>query len=409
MLAPSAWAMKQWGQVQLGDRRRTRRAVAIGARMAALPEASLPQQMEDPAALKGAYRLLNHPEVTQEKLTQPHREQTLAAARTPARKVILFIHDTTELSYGHHPHTKNLGPVGSGQDQGLLVHSVLAVQPSPREVLGLAALQIVRRQAWGDQPPPRWRRSPEGRVWIEAAQAIGPAPAGVLWVHVADRGGDIFEFMATCQALDEHFLIRAVHNRVLPLAQPRPIPKHPRRPRRAGQARVGAKRFGLRDYARSLAPAPGSTYTLDVPAREQQPARVATLQVSWAPVKLAASRMAPRDVRARGAMAVWVVRAWEPAPPPDVAPLEWILLTSLPTSTLAEAHERLSWYACRPIVEDYHQCLKTGCRVERSQLDDGADLERLLGFAAPIAVRLLQLREAARHVPETLIPLANSP
>jgi hypothetical protein len=44
--------------------------------------------------------------------------------------------------------------------------------------------------------------------------------------------------------------------------------------------------------------------------------------------------------------------------------------------------------------------LKTGCRVEDSQLDDGADLQRLLGFAAPIAVRLLQLRQAARNIPD---------
>ncbi|MCL5996246.1 MAG: hypothetical protein M1546_09330 [Chloroflexi bacterium] len=44
--------------------------------------------------------------------------------------------------------------------------------------------------------------------------------------------------------------------------------------------------------------------------------------------------------------------------------------------------------------------LKTGCRVEAAQLDDGADLERLLGFALSIAVRLLQLRQLARHAPE---------
>jgi len=47
-------------------------------------------------------------------------------------------------------------------------------------------------------------------------------------------------------------------------------------------------------------------------------------------------------------------------------------------------------------------CLKMGCRVEQSQLDDHADLERLLGFVAPIAVRLLQVRQQARQTPEAL-------
>ena len=47
-------------------------------------------------------------------------------------------------------------------------------------------------------------------------------------------------------------------------------------------------------------------------------------------------------------------------------------------------------------------CLKTGCRVEQSQLNDRADLERCSGFAAPIAVRLLHLRQHARQTPEVL-------
>jgi hypothetical protein len=40
--------------------------------------------------------------------------------------------------------------------------------------------------------------------------------------------------------------------------------------------------------------------------------------------------------------------------------------------------------------------------VECSQLNDGLDIQKLLGFAAPIAVRLLQLRQEARHAPDVL-------
>jgi hypothetical protein len=54
------------------------------------------------------------------------------------------------------------------------------------------------------------------------------------------------------------------------------------------------------------------------------------------------------------------------------------------------------------VVEDYHQCLKTGCSMEERQLQDGEGLMRLLGFLAPAAVRLLQLREIARLNPERL-------
>jgi hypothetical protein len=80
--------------------------------------------------------------------------------------------------------------------------------------------------------------------------------------------------------------------------------------------------------------------------------------------------------------------------------LEWLLLTSLPITDLTRARCAVAWYSCRPLAEDYHQCLKTGCRVEQRQLDEGDDILRLLGFLAPIAVRLLQLRQAARDNPE---------
>jgi hypothetical protein len=100
-------------------------------------------------------------------------------------------------------------------------------------------------------------------------------------------------------------------------------------------------------------------------------------------------------------MEAWVVRVWEPDPPPAIKePIEWIVLTSVPTRREAEAWERIAWYTYRWTNEDYHQCLKTGCRVEQRNLQDQPALERLLAICAPIAIRLLQLRDMARTEPE---------
>ncbi len=63
-------------------------------------------------------------------------------------------------------------------------------------------------------------------------------------------------------------------------------------------------------------------------------------------------------------LTVWVIRVWEEQAPEGEPPLEWLLLTSLPTTTLEQAWERVDWYRQRWLVEDYHQCLKSGCRVE---------------------------------------------
>src|SRR5207249_11883352 len=99
-------------------------------------------------------------------------------------------------------------------------------------------------------------------------------------------------------------------------------------------------------------------------------------------------------------LVVWVVRVWEPRPPDGVEPVEWVLLTSVPTQTGEQAWERVDWYRARWIVEDYHQGLKTGCRVEQRQVQTYEGLRTLLGVLSPEAVRLLQLRTLARQAPE---------
>jgi len=380
----SEWAAQQWARVDLGDQRLNRRALVIGGKMAAQPEASLPNQMGSRAALRGAYRLFNHPAVSLAALLTPHWQATVEAAGQAA--LVLMVEDTTELDYTAHPHTRGLGPIGDGRGQGLLLHSTLAVLPDTRSVLGLAHAQVVLRTPTPASRP-HWTRSAEGRVWQVSAQAVGRPPAGVVWVHVSDRGSDDFEYLSECRSLDKDFVVRVCHNRALDWPADAPQATQP-----------DAQR--LIDYARSLPAQPGSTYRVRVPATPHQPAREAQLVLTWAAVRVPAPTQAPAAIRRLPPLDAWVVRAWEVDPPPGVEPIEWILLTSWPVAHVAEARRTIDWYTCRWLCEDYHQCLKTGCRVEHSQLDEGTDLQRLLGFAAPVAVRLLQLRQTARQTPE---------
>ena len=76
---------------------------------------------------------------------------------------------------------------------------------------------------------------------------------------------------------------------------------------------------------------------------------------------------------------MWVIRVWEAQAPEEEEPLEWILATSVPTTTLEQAWERVEWYRHRWLVEDYHQCLKSGCRIEERQRPRVEGLMRRLG------------------------------
>ena len=177
MLSTGAWAAQQWAQVELGDRRLTRRAVAMGMQMAADAEASLPEQMGSPSALKAAYGLLNHPGVSLAALTAPHRQQTLHAAG--AEPVVLLVEDTTELDFTAHASKTGLGPIGDGRGRGLLLHSTLALVPANRALLGLAHAQVVLRQPKAERAK-KWVRTPEGRVWEYRPRRWGTSCRGLL-------------------------------------------------------------------------------------------------------------------------------------------------------------------------------------------------------------------------------------
>ena len=96
-----------------------------------------------------------------------------------------------------------------------------------------------------------------------------------------------------------------------------------------------------------------------------------------------------------------ILRVWEVNAPEDVEePIEWLLLTTVPTITLEDALLRVRWYTYRWLSEDYHKCLKTGCSIELRQFDHADDIKRLLGFMSPIAIRILQLRQFSRFNPQ---------
>ncbi len=91
----------------------------------------------------------------------------------------------------------------------------------------------------------------------------------------------------------------------------------------------------------------------------------------------------------------WCIRAWSVD-----GDLEWMLFTTVPVTDANSALIQLDWYACRWLIEEYHKCLKTGCAIEKRQLNSANALVTLLGFFAVVAVRLLQLGQISRSHPQ---------
>lgn len=328
-------------------------------------------------ATKALYRLLGEEDVTFAALMQPHFEQTRAQATTAP--VILRVPDTTDIDLSHRHQISGVGQIGNERGRGFFLQTVLAVQPATGAVLGCMAQEpFVRIPApEGEGRSKRHKREQrETDVWMRQVQAIGTPAPGRTWVHVGDRGADMFPFFQACQQTQTHFLVRAAQNRRV-------------------QGQDTAIDYSLRQ-ARSW-PSQASR-PFEVPARHGRTGRSTQLQLAWGPLTFLPPRQEPRA--GKEPLTVWVMRVWEAQAPAGEEPLEWVLLMSVPTTTLEQAWERVNWYRQRWLVEDYHQCLKSGCRIEERQVQSVEGLMRLLGLLSPLAVRLLQIRAAARAEPE---------
>ena len=369
---------KNFATVDLRDARSARRLTRSAAKIAAHPEKPF-NLVFDWNELRGFYRLCDKETATLSAIQGPHWQQTRAAmAKQP---LVLVLHDTTEMDFTRHTALEGTGPIGDGNGRGFLQHNSLAVLPKPRQVLGLAYQQWHVRQEAPKQEhtSKRKRRERESMLWLRGIEATGRPPEGSRWVDVGDRGADIYETMVAAQARGHDFLFRLTQNR------------------QVWQDADHDHWTKLRDHARSLA-SQGQDH-VEIPARGGRAGRTATVEMAAAPVWIPA----PSGTRQRFAQPVitaWVVRVWEAQPPAGVEGLEWILITSVPTPTLEDLRERRDWYACRWMVESFHDIEKNGCSEEDRRFETAARMQACLAILSVVAVRIFQLRTALTSVPD---------
>jgi hypothetical protein len=383
LIPPREWAQNEFGFAQLGDQRRNKRLVNIAEHLAINPGGTLPQAFPQWAELKAAYRFFGQQGVSFEQVIAPHLERTRRECQQSGE--YLLIEDTTYLDYSNHPATQDLGVIGDGAGRGFELHSALAIrveawtlEQRPEGMLvGLfdQRCRTPRPAPEGETRGERLRRPRKSQSWGAGIKLVGHPPSGSHWIYIADRESDFYEPMRICQDHGVDFVIRACQDRRL-----------------AGEA-------GHLQEALAKAPALGRT-TVEVRARGGQPARTAIVELRSVRVDLdgpwrPGGRQPPL-------LDIGVVEVREADVPEGVEkPLRWVLLTSLPCATWAEAQRVVGRYTARWWVEEYHKALKTGAGVEESQLERGYRLEPLIAVLAVVAVRLLSTKMLARSRPDS--------
>jgi hypothetical protein len=375
----SRWAEETFGSCDLQDARRTRRAVKVAQQMAEHPDGSSPAQAERWADLKALYRLFDQEEVTFEALASPHWQQT----RTHAAGTVLLLGDTMETDFGIRRQTRGLGPTGDGDGRGFMLHSSLMIVAGTREIVGLAGQELFYRQPAppGENSYQALQRPRESEVWGRVIDLIGPPAAHVRYVHVFDRGADTLDVFCHAREQKCDWVIRAaqLHRTV-----------------QNSHGQSGSLRKML-DQQPVL-----GRYELAVREGKRQLARMARIEVRATQVTVVCPKRRTAYLKSVGfeSLTQWVVEAREVEAPPGADSLHWTLWTSLPAESFAEAWRVIEYYEARWLIEEYHKAVKTGCRLESRQYMEAHRLEAVAGMTCVLAVRLLQLKTAARTQPD---------
>jgi hypothetical protein len=370
------WAIYEFGAANLGDARRTKRLVALARRLAKSPHCSFPQALPG-SELKAAYRFFDNPEVDVDGVLAPHVEQTLARMRQVP--VVLAAQDTTEFNLTHLPATDGLGYGSVAYLRGFFLHSLLALTPEglPLGVLGMKTwARPLEQYGKAHQRKQLAIEEKESAKWLEGLAHLRSlherCPATRI-VGVCDREADIYEMFAAERPNGVDWLIRAAWDRRV---------AHPEKHLWAAMA--SAPVLGLMQ--------------LPLSRQGNSAQRTAELTIRCAPVHL----RSPRSRRCECAPEVMVQAVWavELRPPEGSEPIEWMLLTSVPTVTYEDALERISWYARRWTIESWHRVLKSGCRIEARQFGSVDRFVRATALFAVVAWRILYATLLSRLDPD---------
>jgi hypothetical protein len=381
------WAKEEFGALDVGSEPLRERAYIIARDFFARPRANIPQACDGSTAkVRAAYRFFKNPQVDMETVLLSHAQATVDRVR--AHPVVLAVQDTTDLDYTHHAlATLDLGPLQSIDDLtvGLKLHETMAFTPEGLPLGLLAAKSWARDGSSAEKDHNRPIEEKESFRWLESYRRVAEvqklAPDTML-VSVGDRESDIYELLEEACA-----------------EGPEPRPKLLVRAHRGRQRRVEDRLLvegrSLWDF---MARQPVAAHQrLLIPGNGRRKERKATVAVRHARVKL----KPPQGHKGSG-LWVWALYAHEVDYDPTKVdnPISWMLLTTVETSTAAQALERLLWYAKRWGIEVFHRILKSGCRIEDRQLGDADRLEACIAFDLVIAWRIQWMTVQGRQTPD---------
>jgi hypothetical protein len=370
------WIKQELEKTELGDQRRTKRLMKIVSNLSEKPEASVPQASVTWSQTKATYNFWDSPYIKPSMIRQGHQNATVE--RIAKHQVVLAIQDTTELNYTSHKALSGTGYLDSKYAKGLKVHSVLTVSTQ-----GIP-LGIIEQEVWSrkeeelgkaEQRKQKPTAEKESQRWLDGLITTESIiPSSVQVVTIADREADFYDLLACPRTQGSDFLIRATQNRCLAGCEQR-----------------------LWETLESVEPQ--GTMTVEVKRNPTRPSRTAILTIRYTTITIEAPQNRAKKEQL-APITLQAILVTEVDPPKEVEPITWLLLTTLEITHLEDVKKYVQWYCYRWLIERYHYVLKSGCGIEKLQLETAQRLEMALATYSIVAWRLLWLTYLARCSPD---------
>ncbi len=275
----TGWAESEFGIVNFGDKRLSKRLLKIADSFANSPERSINQACEDWHQSKAAYRFFQNDAVSDKKILDSHITKTIERAQEYL--IILAIQDTSYISYKNHKKTEGLGVIAARirskttnfQTHGLVMHTTFAVTTDGLPI-GLLDQKISSRPLLDEEVKELKKRShniaipieeKESIRWVESLENANNYPElkNIRVVTVCDREADIYDLFEVASMNQSHFVIMA--------RQDRTVNKKSMYSKKSGE-----KLWNLV----SDSPCQGEIQ-VTIPARDSKPKRTAILEVRF--------------------------------------------------------------------------------------------------------------------------------
>jgi hypothetical protein len=405
------WLGAEMRTLDLGDKRLNNRCRLILHRMCRHPNFKFNSACDGDSEMDGAYRFVHNHFVSEQGILAPHFAAT--QQRIEQFPVVLLVNDTTENDLTRRKERmEGAGPLDDTNRWGLFVHPLMAFTPDSIP-LGLVDVFIWARD------PASLDRSAEEKAnlrkitpieekesirWInsykQACQVAAACPDTQV-IYVGDSEADIFELFFVAKPVEgtkkAEWIVRACQNRALvPLADAAEQPTRLLFDEVASSTVLATMEVEVSENHGK----PGDTRK----RRQPRQARKATVTIQAKRVKLRVpARPNTKEGSAFEDMAsveVNAVLVREVNPPAGEEAIEWLLLTSLPIDTLDQVQRVIEYYCVRWQIEIYFRVLKSGCEIEKSQLETAPRYKNYLALCMIVAWRVMYLMMLGRKCPE---------